>query len=37
LPPLARSQLAGQRIHEISRKNTLGGIALKELVEEGRE
>ena len=36
-PPLTRSQLAGQRIRELRRGVTLGGISIKELIEEGRE
>ena len=34
---LARSQLAGQRIRELRKGVTLGGISIKELIEEGRE
>ncbi len=34
---LARSQLAGQRIREPSKGNTLGDVSIKELIEEGRE
>jgi hypothetical protein len=36
-PPLTRSQLAGQRIRELRKDVTLGGISIKELIEEGRE
>jgi len=36
-PPLTRSQIAGQRIRERRRGVTLGGISIKELIEEGRE
>jgi Arc/MetJ-type ribon-helix-helix transcriptional regulator len=32
-----RSQLAGQRIRELRKGATLGGIPIKELSEEGRE
>jgi len=32
-----RSQLAGQRIRELRKGATLGGIPIKELIEEGRE
>jgi len=31
-----RSQLAGQRIRELRKGVTLGGIPIKELIEEGR-
>jgi len=31
-----RSQLAGQRIRELRNGVTLGGIPIKELIEEGR-
>jgi Arc/MetJ-type ribon-helix-helix transcriptional regulator len=37
LPPVTRSQLAGKRIRELRRGVTLGGIPIKELIEEGRE
>lgn len=38
LPPdLTRSQLAGQRIRDLRKGVTLGGIPVKELIEEGRE
>jgi len=33
----ARSQLAGQRIRELRKGVTLGGIPIKQLIEEGRE
>jgi hypothetical protein len=36
-PPLTRSQIAGQRIRELRKGVTLGGIPIKELIEEGRE
>jgi hypothetical protein len=36
-PALTRSQIAGQRIRELRKGITLGGIAIKELIEEGRE
>jgi Arc/MetJ-type ribon-helix-helix transcriptional regulator len=36
-PALTRSQLAGQRIRELRKGVTLGGISIKELIEEGRE
>jgi hypothetical protein len=36
-PPLTLSQLAGQRIRELRKGVTLGGIPIKELIEEGRE
>jgi hypothetical protein len=36
-PPLTRSQLAGQRIRELRKGVMLGGIPIKELIEEGRE
>lgn len=36
-PALTRSQIAGQRIRELRRGVTLGGIPIKELIEEGRE
>ena len=35
--PLTRSQVAGQRIRELRKGGTLGGISIKELIEEGRE
>lgn len=35
-PVLTRSQLAGQRIRELRKGATLGGIPIKELIEEGR-
>jgi len=35
--PLTRSQIAGQRIRELRKGVTLGGISTKELIEEGRE
>jgi hypothetical protein len=34
---LARSQLAGQRIRELRKGAKLGGIAIRTLIEEGRE
>lgn len=37
LPGLERSQEAGQRIRELRRGLTLGGIPIKELIDEGRE
>lgn len=36
-PALARSQAAGQRIRELRKGVTLGGITVRELIEEGRE
>jgi hypothetical protein len=36
-PPLTRSQIAGQRIRELRQGVTLGGISIKDLIEEGRE
>jgi Arc/MetJ-type ribon-helix-helix transcriptional regulator len=36
-PPLTRSQLAGQRIRELRKGVTLGGLSIKELIDEGRE
>lgn len=36
-PALTRSQIAGQRIRELRKGVTLGGISIKELIEEGRE
>lgn len=36
-PSLTRSQLAGQRIRALRKGVTLGGISIKELIEEGRE
>jgi Arc/MetJ-type ribon-helix-helix transcriptional regulator len=36
-PALTRSQLAGQRIRELRKGVTLGGIPIKELIQEGRE
>jgi hypothetical protein len=36
-PALRRSQLAGQRIRELRKGVTLGGISIKELTGEGRE
>jgi hypothetical protein len=36
-PDLTRSQIAGQRIRELREGVTLGGISIKELIEEGRE
>ena len=36
-PPLTRSQIAGQRIRELRKGVTLGGIPIKELIKEGRE
>jgi hypothetical protein len=36
-PAKTRSQLAGERIRELRKGVTLGGIPLKELIEEGRE
>lgn len=34
---LTRSQIAGQRIRELRKGVTLGGIPIKDLIEEGRE
>jgi hypothetical protein len=34
---LTRSQLAGQRIRELRTGATLGGIPIRQLIEEGRE
>jgi hypothetical protein len=36
-PPLTRSQIAGQRIRELRQGVTLGGISIRDLIEEGRE
>jgi hypothetical protein len=36
-PELTRSQIAGQRIRELRKGVTLGGIPIKTLIEEGRE
>jgi hypothetical protein len=36
-PARTRSQIAGQRIRELRKGATLGGISTKELIEEGRE
>lgn len=36
-PALMRSQIAGQRIRELRKGVTLGGLSIKELIEEGRE
>jgi hypothetical protein len=36
-PDATRSQIAGQRIRELRKGVTLGGIPIKELIEEGRE
>jgi len=36
-PALTRSQAAGERIRELRKGVTLGGIPIKELIEEGRE
>jgi hypothetical protein len=36
-PEITRSQLAGQRIRELREGITLGGIPIKDLIEEGRE
>jgi hypothetical protein len=37
LPSLTRSQIAGQRIRELRKGVSLGGIPIKDLIEEGRE
>lgn len=36
-PAVTRSQIAGQRIRELRHGVTLGGISIKDLIEEGRE
>lgn len=36
-PPLTRSQIAGRRIHALRKGVTLGGVPIKDLIEEGRE
>ncbi len=36
-PDLTRSQRAGHRIRELRKGVTLGGIPIKELIDEGRE
>jgi Arc/MetJ-type ribon-helix-helix transcriptional regulator len=36
-PALLRSQLAGQRIRQLRKGVTLGGLSIKELIDEGRE
>ena len=33
-PPVARSQIAGERIRELRKGVTLGGIPIRELIEE---
>jgi hypothetical protein len=37
IPSLSRSRAAGDRIRELRKGVTLGGISIKELIEEGRE
>jgi hypothetical protein len=37
LPALTRSQIAGRRIRELRKGVSLGGIPVKDLIEEGRE
>ncbi|HEY3839956.1 MAG TPA: hypothetical protein VGL72_25470 [Bryobacteraceae bacterium] len=37
LPASTRSKRAGERIRELRRGVTLGGIPVKELIDEGRE
>ena len=37
IPTKTRSQIAGERIRELRKGVTLGGIPIKKLVEEGRE
>jgi len=34
---LTRSQIAGQRIRELRQGVTLGGLSIKELIDEGHE
>ena len=34
---LTRSQIAGERIRELRKGVTLGGVSTKELIDEGRE
>jgi Arc/MetJ-type ribon-helix-helix transcriptional regulator len=36
-PALTRSQIAGQRIRELRKGAILGGIPIRELIDEGRE
>jgi len=36
-PSLTRSQIAGQRIRELRQGVTLGGLSIKELIDEGHE
>jgi hypothetical protein len=36
-PELTRSQIAGRRIRELRKGVRLGGISIKDLIEEGRE
>jgi Arc/MetJ-type ribon-helix-helix transcriptional regulator len=36
-PTLTRSQIAGERIRELRKGVTLGGIPIKGLIEEGRQ
>ena len=36
-PALMRSQVAGERIRDLRRGVTLGGIPIKDLIEEDRE
>lgn len=36
-PQVTRSQIAGARIRELRKGVTLGGIPIRDLIEEGRE
>jgi hypothetical protein len=36
-PVRTRAQVAGQRIRELRKNADLGGISIKDLIEEGRE
>lgn len=36
-PALTRSQIAGQRIRELRKNITLGGLSIRTLIDEGRE
>ncbi len=37
LPPLTRSQIAGQQIRELRKGVTLGSLSIRDLIEEDRE
>ena len=36
-PALTRSQTAGQRIRELRKGVTLGGLSIRDMIEDGRE